>query len=73
MLGVALRDVLDQGAVIGQKVRCNVNGLCMPDLTVFQAVHGRVQCRQEPKLGADAEVRDNDVECLVQELVFRDL
>ncbi len=66
VLGITLRDVLYQGAVVRQKVRRNVNSLCVPNLTVLQAIHVGVERRQEPKLCADAEVGDNYVEGLVK-------
>ena len=61
MLRVALRDVLNERTVIGQKVRGNMYGLCVPNLAVFEAVLRRVQHREEAQLCADAEVRDDDV------------
>ena len=45
----------------------------MPNFAVLQAVLLRAQCGQEAQLRPDTEVGDNDVECLVQELVFADL
>jgi hypothetical protein len=56
MLRVALRDVLNERTVIGQKVRGNMNGLCVPNFAVFEAVLRRVQHREEAQLCADAEV-----------------
>ena len=47
--------------------------LGVPNFAVFQAVLLRAQRCQEAQLGPDTEVGDNDVECLVQELVFADL
>jgi len=38
MLGVALHDVLDQWAVVGQKVRGNVDCLRVPDFAVFETI-----------------------------------
>ena len=45
----------------------------VPNFAVLQAVLLRAQCGQEAQLRPDTEVGDNDVECLVQELVFTDL
>ena len=56
VLGIALCDVLDQGTVVGQEVRRDVDGLRVPDLAVLEAVLLRVQSGQEPQLRADAKV-----------------
>ena len=72
VLGVALRDVLYQGAVVRHEVARNVDGFSVPNLTVLQIVLLRVQCRQEPQLSPDAEVGDDDVERFVEELIFAD-
>ena len=45
----------------------------MPDFAVLQTVLLRAQRCQEAQLRPDAEVGDNDVKRLVQELVFADL
>lgn len=70
VLGIALCDVLDQGAVVRQEVRRDVDGFRVPDLAVLEAVLLWVQSGQEPQLCADAEVRDDHVQCLVEQLVF---
>lgn len=66
MLRVALCYMLDEGTVIRKEVRCNVDGLRVPNLAVLQAVLLWVQSRQEAKLCPDAEVGDDDVESLVK-------
>lgn len=70
VLSVALRDVLDQGAVVRQKVRRDVDSLRVPNLAVLQAVLLGVESGQEAQLRPDAEVRDDDVEGLVEQLVL---
>ena len=73
VLGVALRDVLDKWTVVWHEVAGDVDGFRVPDLAVFEVVALWVEGGQESELGADAEVRDDDVERLVEELVFADL
>lgn len=73
VLCVTLRDVLDERAIIRQKVTGNVDSLGVPDFAIFQAVLRRVQYRQEPQLCSDAEVRNDHVKNLVQQLVLTDL
>ena len=70
VLGIALRDVLDQRAIVGQEVRCDVDGFRVPDLAVLEAVLLWVESGQEPQLCADAKVRHDHVQCLVEQLVF---
>jgi len=65
--------MLDQWTVIRKEVRGDMNRLCMPDLTVLQAVFLGVDRCQEAKLRADAEVRYDDVKRLIEELVLRNL
>ena len=50
-----------------------MDGLRMPDLTILQIVFLGVKRREEAQLRTNAEVRNDDVEWLVQELVFTDL
>lgn len=73
VLGVALRDVLRQGTVVGQEVGRDVDGLGVPHLAVLQAVLARIENSQKPQFGPDAEVRHNHVQGLVQHAVLRDL
>ena len=56
VLGVALSDVLNQWAVVGQEVGRDVDSLGVPDLAVLQAVLLRVQSGKEPQLRTNAEV-----------------
>ena len=73
MLSIALRDVLDEGTVVGHEVAGDVDGLRVPDLAVLEVVLLRVQRGQESQLRADAEVRNDHIEGLVEQLVFADL
>ena len=50
-----------------------MNCLGVPNFAVLQAVLLRAQRCQEAQFRPDTEVGDNDVERLVQELVFADL
>ena len=70
VLGIALRNMDNQGTVVGQELGGDVNGLGMPDLTVFEAVLLLVESGQEAQLRSNAEVRHYHVEGLVQKLVF---
>lgn len=70
VLGVALRDVLNQGAIVREEVRRNVDSLCVPDLAVFQAKLLWAQSRQESQLRSNTEVGDYDIESLVEQLVL---
>jgi len=72
VLGVALSDMLDQRAVVGEEIRRDVNGLRVPDLAVFQAEFLGTQSGQEAEFGANAEVGHDNIESFVQELVFAD-
>ena len=56
VLGVALSDVLDQRAVVGQEVGRDVDSLGVPDLAVLQAVLLWVQSGKKPQLRPNAEV-----------------
>ena len=56
MLGIALRDMQDERAVIGQEVRGYMDGLGVPYLTVFQAVLLLVDRCQKSQFRAYAEV-----------------
>lgn len=38
-----------------------MNGFCVPNLAVFEAVLRWIQYREEAQLSADAKVRDDDV------------
>ena len=50
-----------------------MDGLCVPDLAILEAVLLFVDSGQKSKLSPDAKVRHNDIECFVEELVFGDL
>ena len=56
VLGVALSDVLDQWAVVGQEVGRDVDSLGVPDLAVLQAVLLWVQSSKEPQFRSNAKV-----------------
>ena len=56
VLGVALSDVLDQWAVVGQEVGRDVDSLGVPDLAVLQAVLLWVQSGKKPQLRPNAKV-----------------
>ena len=56
VLGVALSDVLDQWAVVGQEVGRDVDSLGVPDLAVLQAVLLWVQSGEKPQLRTNAKV-----------------
>ena len=56
VLGIALSDVLDQRAVVGQEVGRDVDSLGVPDLAVLQAILLWVQSGKEPQLRANAKV-----------------
>ena len=73
VLRIALSDVLDKGTIVWQKVRCDMDSLRVPNFAVLQTVLLRAQRCQEAQLRPDAEVRDNDIKRLVQELVFANL
>ena len=49
-----------------------MNGLRVPNLAIFQTVLLRTQSCQESQLSSDAEVRDDDVEGLVEQLILAD-
>ena len=68
---VTLRDVLDQRAVIREEIGSDVDRLGVPNLTILQTVLLGIERSQEAELSPDAEVGDDDVERLVQELVLR--
>jgi len=72
MLGVALHDVLYQRAVIWQKVRGNMNSLCVPDFAILEIILSWVQYRQKTQLCTDTEIRDNHVKNFVKKLVLGD-
>ena len=56
VLGVALSDVLDQRAVVGQEVGRDVDSLRVPDLAVLQAILLRVQSSKKPQFRTNAKV-----------------
>ena len=72
VLGIALRDVLYQWAVVRQKVARYVDRLRVPNLAVFQTVLLRAQSRQEPQLRPDTKVGDDHVQGLIEQLVLAD-
>lgn len=49
-----------------------MNGLRVPYLAILQTVLLWTQSRQESQLSSDAEVRDDDVESLVEQLILAD-
>ena len=73
VLRVTLSNVLYKRAVVRHEVGGDVNSLCVPDLAILQVVLLWVERRQEAQLCTDAEVRDDDVQGLVEELVLADL
>jgi len=73
MLRVTLSDVLNEGAVIRHEIRRDVDSFCVPYFAVFQIVFLRVQCCQESQLCANTELRYNDVEGFVKQLVLTNL
>ena len=45
----------------------------MPNLTILQTIFVGAQCGQETQLGTDAEVRYDDIQGLVEELILANL
>ena len=63
---VALRDMLDKRTVIWQKVRRDVDCICVPNFAVLKAVLLGIEHCEEAQLRPYAEVRYDNVENLVE-------
>ena len=68
---VTLRDMLDQRAVIREEIGSDMNRLGVPNFAILQTILLGIKRGQEAELSANAEVGDDHIERLVQELVLR--
>ena len=58
--------MLNEGTVIRKEIGSDMDRLSVPDLAILQTVLLGIERGQEAKLSADAEVGDDNVECLVE-------
>ena len=68
---VTLRDVLNQRTVIREEIGSDMNRLGVPNFAILQTILLGIKRGQEAELSANAEVGDDHIERLVQELVLR--